>query len=338
MLNHTTGLFVQTARLTASDALSGDSFGTRVALSGNTLIVASSTWYYGSTATGSLYVFERNNDTGVFIQVSKFTSPTGTGNNGFASQIAISKDRFISTTYDNLYIYERNIATNLFAEADHLSISGSYPGVALDGDRIVLGYPYKDVNTNYEAGVAYLYEPNPSTGLFGQAAKLTASDAASEDHFGSDIAISEDTITVTTRSNEGGGIYDHVYSNSAVYIFNYNNSTGNFEQTDKLTAPTAALTDDYLGTSVAINGNKLITGGQDEGNKGTAYIFERSSFAASFEQTIKLTDPYNTGYGFGYYVTISNDRAIVGGYSTYYIYGNRSGTYSVVPSIMLLLD
>ena len=80
-------------------------------------------------------------------------------------------------------------------------------------------------------GSAYIFK-NDGSGTFTQTDKLSGNDTISGDAFGISVAISGDYAIV-------GAHQDNDYTGSA-YIFK-NDGSGNFTQTDKLTANDAAV-------------------------------------------------------------------------------------------------
>ena len=98
--------------------------------------------------------------------------------------------------------------------------------------------------------------------------KITASDGAASDKFGSSVAVGSGRIVVSAR-------YDDVNSNNdqgSAYIFDLD---GN--QLAKITASDGAH-DDYFGSSVAIGSGRIVVGAtydDDNGSdSGSAYIWE----------------------------------------------------------------
>jgi len=134
--------------------------------------------------------------------------------------------------------------------------------VAISGNTALVGARLDDDGGN-ESGSAYLFDI--TTGL--QLAKLTASDAAAGDRFGSSVAISGNVALIGAFSNDDAGD-----SSGSAYLFDI--TTG--LQLAKLTASDAALGDEF-GFSVAISGNTALVGAlfDDDGgfDSGSAYLY-----------------------------------------------------------------
>ena len=102
-----------------------------------------------------------------------------------------------------------------------------------------------------------------------QAAKITATDGAANDHFGNSVAISGSTVVVGSPAAGGKG---------AAYVF-VKSATGwaNMTQTAKLTPSDAGGS---LGTSVATSGSVIVAGApfatvRGRTQQGIAYVFSR---------------------------------------------------------------
>ncbi|MDQ3013064.1 MAG: FG-GAP repeat protein, partial [Acidobacteriota bacterium] len=145
--------------------------------------------------------------------------------------------------------------------------------------------------------------------LFTEVKKLSASDGVANDSFGFLVAISGDTAIV------GAYIDDSV--RGAAYVFTRNQGGANlWGEVKKLTASDGAA-NGQLGISVAISGNRAITGAiGDDGFKGAAYVFERNQGGADNWGEVKklIASGGAAGDQFGYSVAIDGDTAIVGAY------------------------
>ena len=70
--------------------------------------------------------------------------------------------------------------------------------VAVSGDTVVVGAPVDTIGANATQGSAYVFVAPPGgfPGALTETAKLTASDGAANDAFGSSVAVSGDTVVV----------------------------------------------------------------------------------------------------------------------------------------------
>lgn len=88
-LNSTFGTWLQTQKITASDAATGDAFGTAVAISGNSLSVGAAGDNDSGSGSGSVYQYERAGN-GTWVFVAKILAPDGTSSDQFGAAIAAS--------------------------------------------------------------------------------------------------------------------------------------------------------------------------------------------------------------------------------------------------------
>jgi len=144
--------------------------------------------------------------------------------------------------------------------------------VAISGDTIVVGASADGTAAGTNAGSAYVFTRTGST--WSQQDHLFADDAASDDFFGSSVAISGDTIVVGASSDSTAA---GTHAGSA-YVFTRAGTT--WSQQDHLFANDAAAYD-YFGYPVAISGDTIVVGaGRDDtaagADAGSAYVFTQN--------------------------------------------------------------
>jgi hypothetical protein len=276
------------AKLTASDAQTSDLFGSSVAISSDTVIVGAIVEDGGLGdpvfSAGAAYIYERNQG----------------GSNNWGEVVKL--------TASDTQIYDE---------------FGS--SVAASGDTVVVAAAGEDGGPGdpmLNAGAVYIFERNQGgANNWGEAAKLTASDAQILDNFGSSVGISGDTIVVGAIE-EDGGPGDPLDLAGAAYIFERNQGgDNNWGQVTKLTA-SDAQTSDLFGSSAAISGDMVIVGayGEDAGPgdpldwAGAIYIFKRNLGGDNnWGEVFKLTaGDAQASDNFGWSVAVSGDTAIVG--------------------------
>ena len=191
------------------------------------------------------------------------------------------------------------------AAEDHFGIE-----VAIDGDTVVIG-SYLDDNNAIDSGSAYVFDKNGF-----QRAKLTASDAATDDKFGHSLSIDGDTIIVGSYLDDDNG------SNSgSAYVFTRDTPgdiTSGWTQVAKLT-PSDGTVDDLFGLGISIDGDTAVIGMyRDENRTGAAYVFTRDTagdLTSGWTQRAKLTANDGATYDyFGRSVSIDGDTVVIGSY------------------------
>lgn len=170
--------------------------------------------------------------------------------------------------------------------------------VAIRGDKILVGATDEE-GAGSERGAAYLY--NTVSGA--QLRKLTASDTADGDFFGSAVALAEHHAIVGAPAEDGAGD-----DRGAAYV--YDLATG--EETFKLVP---SVLEDFatFGDSVSASGAYAIVGAPLEdatgSNRGAVYVFDLTTGT----EILRLTAADGVdGDQFGFSVALSGHHAIIG--------------------------
>ncbi|MEZ4866388.1 MAG: C13 family peptidase [Caldilineaceae bacterium] len=256
----------QVKKVTANDAAAGDSFGLSVAIDGDLLTVGAPYDDDGGDATGSLYLFRRDQGgANQWGQVKKLAPTDPTAGDNFGVAVAIDNGRLLAgadnkSTIDNYYTG----AAYLFAQdqggannwgqwqkviADDL-LTGDALGssVAIGADIAVAGAPGDD-EIDYITGAAYLFQRDSvSSTNWKQRKKMLAFDARFDDTFGHAVAISGDTLVIATYPIEEYG---------KAYVFE--RKKNNVEQwgfVKKLTV--SGFGGDGDGTTVALDKDSIV--------------------------------------------------------------------------------
>ena len=224
------------------------------------------------------------------------------------SQIALvvnDSEATYPVTIDPTWTQEAKLTASDKAATDNFGWS-----VSLSGDRALVGAHVSDPGGTSGAGAAYVFA-RASDGTWTQEAKLTASDKAVDDQFGYSVSISGDRALVGAPLSDPGG----TSNTGAAYVFT-RASDGTWTQEAKLMANDKAA-DDNFGYSVSLSGDRALVGAplSDPGGlslAGAAYVFTRAS-NGTWTQEVKLTaSDKAAGDHFGWPVSLSGVRALVG--------------------------
>lgn len=197
--------------------LTGDgSFGTAVAVTGDTAIVGAQWW--GSAGgvndpLGAAFVFVRSGTT--WTQQARLTAADGEHGDYFGASVALSGETALVGRGQGkgaAYVYTRS--GSAWSQQAKLQDPGSssYPdcfgtSVALVGDTALVGSPYTDFTYgNDSQGAAYLFARSGTT--WTQQAMLTASDSAAGDSFGYAAAMSGSTALIGAPTHDVAGHID----------------------------------------------------------------------------------------------------------------------------------
>ena len=178
---------VQLAKLTPSDGLSNDYFGSSVAISATTAVVGAKEHDHFGQASGAVYIFDLI--TGAELQ--KITPSDGAAHDNFGCSVEISGDKVLIGAESNsetgaAYIFDliTEEETKLVASD---GASGDKFGAAVsirEGTGLVVGAPWNN-QSGAGSGAAYVYNA-AGTQLF----KLLSTDGAAGDEFGSAVSLS----------------------------------------------------------------------------------------------------------------------------------------------------
>ncbi len=307
--------YAQVAKLTASDAATGDYFGSRVAIDGDTVVVSA----YdddSNSYTGSAYVFRTTDGGTTYVEVAKLTASDPYDE--FGSSVALDGDTVVVGAWGNhgdtdsgaVYVYRTTDGWATHVEikltaADAASLDEFGDSVAIDGDTVLIGAPGCPYSScPAVSGAAYVFRTTDGGASYGQVAKLTASDAAKKDNFGGSVAIDGDTVVVGASGGD------------AAYVFRTSDGGVMYGQVAKLTAADAASYD-YFGVSVAIDGGTIVVGDfVDDGGgfpSGAVYVYRTSDGGATYAQVAKLTASDGASMDFfGGPVAIDGGTIVVG--------------------------
>ena len=329
-------LSVQQAELNDPLAAVRDDFGSAVALSGATALVAApDKTVDGHAGAGIVYVYTRTGTT--WSQQAQLNDPAAATNDNFGYAVALDGDTALvgawaktvsgQTDAGAAYVYTRTGTTwtrqatlndPAAAAWDSFGIS-----VALSGNTALVNAEGKTVNGHVDAGVVYVYTRTGTT--WSQQAALSASDAAAHDSFGWPMTLSGGTAliaaayrTVDGQSNAG-----------AVYVFKRTGAS--WLQQAELSDPDAAA-NDYFGWSVALSGDTALVGADGktvsgQSQAGAAYVYTRSG--TTWSQQTELTASDGAVHdSFGVSVALDGAAALVGADSrTVGGYANAGAAY-----------
>ncbi len=209
------------------------------------------------------------------------------------------------------------------AEGDHFGAS-----VAIDGCDAIIGADSHSDN----AGAAYFFRLRGEQWL--EVTKVTASDVATGDRFGSYVSISRNVAIV--------GVPHRAADAGAAYIFARSGST--WLQAAKLTA-SDAKDGDYFGNAVSISGDVVVVGaphGDGNGNRsGAAYVFERRDTAWIQVARLFASDA-PPDQMFGCSASVSGQQIVVGACwdddkgvrsGAAYVYGREGATWRQIAKL-----
>jgi hypothetical protein len=301
--------FAQQAYIKASKSGSADQFGYSLALSGDTLAVGA--YREDSNATGidgdqnddsradagSVYVFLCNN--GEWSQQAYIKASNTDAGDRFGFSLALSGDTLAVGAY--------------FEDSSSTGIGGA------EGNNVL----------TENSGAVYVFTRDAAT--WSQQAYIKASNTGKDDHFGTSLALSGDTLAVgaeledSNASGIGGDqSNDNAPNSGAVYV--YTRSGTQWSQQAYIKASNTGR-DDNFGYSVALSADTLAVGANREAsgatgingdqnddsqvNAGAVYVFTRDAAAWAQQAYIKASNTEGGDF-FGWSLALSEDTLAVG--------------------------
>lgn len=294
-----------------------DAFGVPVSIDGDTAVIGAA---LSDTPAGSwsgyAYVFTRSAN--VWSFQARLSGADTNDNDRFGNAVSLEGDTAVvaaslddprGSNSGSAYVFVRQ--GNVWSQQAKLIPSDGAANddfgheVSLSGAYLLISATSDDTTAGNEAGSAYVFVRSGST--WSQQAKLTASDAAPSDYFGSSVSLDGETAVVGARLDDDRG-----NGSGSAYVFMRSGST--WSQQAKLTASDGTA-GDALGVSVSLRGDDLLIGADQDGvngsNSGSAYVFTRSNGIWTQQAKLLPSDGSSTTL-FGSAVSIDGDTALVG--------------------------
>ena len=304
--------FTQTAYLKASNTGGDDTFGSSVAISGNTVVVGAPGEASNGTGvnpggaaeadnsaygSGAVYVFVRDN-LGNWTQQAYLKASNSEADDRFGSSVAISGDTVVVGA-----LVEDSSATGV-----------NHPTGQSD-------------NSADGSGAAYVFVRNGAT--WSQQAYLKPSNTDAGDRFGWAVSVSGDTVVVgaygeasdATGVNAGTAAEasNGAQDSGAAYVFVRSGTTWS-QQAYLKASNTDAF--DYFGRAVSVSGDTVVVGAYAEDSNGSQsdnsatdsgalYVFVRSGAIWTQQAYLKAGNSGADDW-FGYCVAISGDTIMAG--------------------------
>lgn len=257
----------QEAKLTASDAGSGDQFGWSIAAEGDRIVIGANRHADTVSFAGAVYVFHF--DGLVWSEEQKLVASTQALADYFGWSVALSGDALAvgAVNADAVTMFRRTLSTwneeQVLTASDGTGTDRFGYSVALDGDRLLVGSTLGNAVYAFEDdGVAWQ-----------EVQKITASDASSSDWFGHSVDLEGDRAIVGARFDDDRGS-----QSGSAYTIVHDGFL--WQEEFKLLASSGAVNDE-LGFSVARSGNTCLVGAPTSNHattdSGAAYFFETRS-------------------------------------------------------------
>lgn len=258
-----TSRWVEAARLVPRTCTPGEFFGRSVSLSGDRALVAASRALseLATASPNAAYIFERDTS-GTWQQTAKLNGDPDQEEGSFAASVSLDGDRALITTWGDpsgeafggaAYIFERNPATGTWEKVVRLTGSLDLRAGVFGGKGVLEGDYAVVASSTYfreQAGFIYIFERNPNTGKWKEAARF-----GGIDDFFISLDIEGDRILV-------GESKDGRKDTGAASLFQ-RDADGKWQKVATLLPPTP-YSHGAFGSEVALAGNRALVAGYDE--------------------------------------------------------------------------
>lgn len=315
-------------------------FGAAVVVEGDTAFVgAPFTAFGGNVQQGAVYVFSENADH-VWEQAAVLMASDGGAYDQFGSEIALSGPDLIvgapgATVNGNLAqgaAYVFSLDGGIWTQAQKLTASDGAAGdefggaVAMDASLVLVGARHAAVGGNTQQGAVYAFAF--AGGNWSEVQKLLSADGASDDLFGTAIALHGTTALIGAPGATVGG----APLRGAVYAFDY--AAGTWSQSQKLLAGDG-IAGDLFGSAVAMHGTAALIGAPQAAvsgkvNQGKVYSYLKTGSTWSSTGTL-VAEEGGANDQFGTAIALAGSQSLIGtqsnsGYS--YLFERQGGVWT----------
>jgi hypothetical protein len=293
VFRRTGGTWLEVGRLTTPDASTGSSFGTSVAVWGDTIVVgAPNDTRFGGPNAGSAFVF-REVAPYEWIQVARLVGD-GLAGDTVGASVAVDGDLcVVGAPLDDNPNGQNAGAAHIYRETDgewHYiaklipdKVGGIEFGhrVGVSGGTVAVSIPNESVDGIFGAGAVHVYRE--VDGVWKKVAHLTPPEPATRGQFGWSLAIEGNMIVAGANFEDAGST-----NSGAAYVFR--GASGEWKLSARLTASDGAKNDEF-GSDVGTNGTGVVVGAwlhdKPVTTGGAMYLFTETS--GGWKEVAKFT-------------------------------------------------
>lgn len=312
----------QTAVITPNTQLGGD-FGASVSLYGDRALIGAYLESENGSQSGAAYVFDYVG--GSWLESQNLTPTDIASGDFFGFSLSLSEERaLVSSLQDDdngaysgsVYVFDYSgdewLQSHKLTSIQGTAFEEFGYSVSLSGNRALIGA----VGTNSNDGSAYVFDFNGSD--WAQTHQFSPTDLFT--YFGNAVSLSGDRALIGAYLDNENGT-----QSGAAFVYDFYDSA--WFQTQKLLSSLQS-DGDLFGCAVSLSGDRAVIGAKDDdsigSNSGAAYVFDYDG--QNWEETQKTTGFIGAAFDeFGYALSVSGNRVIVGAYNDD---DNRLGTGS----------
>ncbi len=323
-----TSLWIEEAKLLASDGATNDAFGWSVAIDGDIAAVGAYADDDGFVNSGSAYVYRYDHARSQWIEEAKLLASDAAISAWFGFSVAISADVVVvgaAADDENgpesgaAYVFRYDPDTsNWLEETKLLSSDGQeadFFGAALasDGDLVIVGSFAHDDNGK-SSGAAYIFRFDPKEQQWNEEAELLDPDGATFDLFGRVVDIFGDLAIAGVPKDDDNGTQS---GSALIFRFDPSGDPGAQWTLEAKLLASDGVEADSFGSGVAIGDEVAVVGasGHDANafNSGSAYVFRFDPALLQWTEVAEVVaSDVVENHGFGGRVALSGNLAIMG--------------------------
>jgi len=258
---------------------------------------------------GSVYVFEKDEQTGQWVKVKKIIASDAVGQDQFGKMVDIHNGNLVvganqhepngvGTWVGAAYVYSKD-ENGEWVERQKLEASNKKNGaqfgesVAISGDYIFVGAPgletQEEFGNDSAFGAVYVFKKNNEE-IWEEVQYIIRDDIWTfDEHFGQSISAFGDKVLISANekylSNTLG------LGQGFCYLYEFNSNTGNWESKQTITAENQYSPKEF-GLHVVMEGNTIIVGDKRDNGADQNVDFPTSGAAHIFEipETLSISD------------------------------------------------
>ncbi|MDP6602466.1 MAG: hypothetical protein QGH76_09250 [Phycisphaerales bacterium] len=306
--------WIREAELIAEDGNSGDMLGVCVDISGDRVIAGS--WFedHAGSDSGAAYVFERQG--GTWSQTAKLIAEDGGAGDTFGRRVAIAGDVCVvtapldddnGTSSGSAYVFQfdsgrwfqlQKLVPNSGGAGDQFGL-----GLAMDGERIVLGAPWADD----ARGRGHIFDRGDV--MFFEVATLSDPSGEPSDYLGFGAAVNGGMVALGSYRDDDGG-------EDAGSVFLFQEGFGGWGPVQRIDPSSKVAVGDQFGVCVSMEEGVMIVGTRyadvDGMAAGAAVVYDLID-GMWIERAVLVSPGPAEEAEFGWSVALSGDHAIIGG-------------------------
>ena len=318
-------------------------FGQSVAIGGgDTVAVGAPDMVVEDVITGGAYIFAKEN--GAWVEQFKFEPDDGNENDEIGWSVAADGDLALVGTRRGLVgsqtgqgaVYAFARSGGVWQQTQKLTASDGDEqdwfgtAIALDGNTVLVGAPRKDIDKQ-EQGAVYVFARAGNSWV--EEAKLFDPNGDFSDAFGLQVALDGDRALIGAEAANINGNTNQ----GAAYVFDRVGTTWTLTQRLLASEPVTHL--DQFGSSVAVDGDRILVGAERApigglNRHGAAFFFERQPNGTWKETQRVLASNAQAEGNFGRAAALEGDLALIGGNSmgaaeqgTVYVFRRVAGVW-----------